>query len=224
MVLMVPQYKTFIIANVGASYGGDLSRAKESVTAAKKAGCDAVEFDMSKLSYQQQEELIGYCRDTQIEFIPMPMSTDDLNFVMGAGVRRVRVSSDNMFNLKFLKDLANWCLNEPRLNVILPTFGIDRQEINDAVRDISATSFTLLHSRGFGGFNLLKIKELGLYGSTRVTRIGFSDPAVDYYQTALSVLAGATVIEKAFMPSWIGQMTEMVKTIRSYEELLGNVE
>lgn len=224
MVLMVPQYKTFVIANVATSHGGDLSRAEESATAAKKAGCDAVEFDMTKLSYKQQEELIGHCRDTQIEFIPIPIDTDSLNFVMGVGVQRVRVSSDNMFNLKFLNDLASWCLNEPRLNVILPTSGVDRRDIDDIVRDVSATSFTLLHSRGYGGFNLLKIRQLGLSGSTRITRIGFSDPGIYDYQTALSVLAGATVIEKAFTLSRAGQMAEMVKTIRSYEGLLGNIE
>lgn len=223
MVLMVPQYRTFIIANVGQHHNGDLSTAQQCATLAKQAGCDAVEFDM-QFTQAEQERLMGFCRDARIECIPMPVDSEGLNITMGLGAKRIRVSSANMSNLKFLKDLSSWCLNEPRLNVIIPTIGLDRQEIDDIIRDVSATSFTLLHSRGYGGFDLLKIKQLGLSGSTRITRIGFSDPALDDYQTCLSVLAGATVVEKYFTPNRVGFMTEMVKTIRKYEELLGNIE
>ena len=223
MVLMVPQYKTFVIANVGQHHNGDLSMAQQCAILAKEAGCDAVGFDMQFMP-AEQERLIGFCRDARIECIPAPVDSDGLNLVMGLGVRRIRISNANVFNLKFLKDLNSWCLNEPRLHVMFSTFGMSRQEIDDTIKDVSATNFTLLHAQGYDGFDLLKIKELGFSGSTRISRIGFSDPGNNDRETCLAVLVGATVIDKCFTPNRARHMAEMVKTIREYEGLLGNIE
>jgi len=259
MALMVPQDKTFIIAEIGINHDGDFQTAKNMIYAAKESGADAVKFQTylldertnpsSKyyelfkkccLTYDQFAELKEYSDAIGIEFFSTPFGTTSLNFLMGLGTQRIKIASFDVTNTKLLDDISNWCLNVPQANVIMSVGMANRLEVMTALEHLkTVSSISLLHCVSSyptpeEEAGLLAIKSLSLIGSSKITRVGYSDHTSGIRVPALAVLVGATVIEKHFtldkdngavdnpVSASPGDMRDMVTLIRSYEELLGS--
>lgn len=257
MTLVVPQEKTFIIAEAGINHNGNLQTAMNLALAAKKSGCDAVKFqtyqtdkriakdnpayDILKsceMSYEDQEELFKYCNEIGIEFFSTPFDNESLNFLMGLGIKRIKIASFDVTNTKFLDDVSKWTMNVPGTNVIMSVGMANRIEVIDALEHLKYASISLLHCVSSyptpeQEAGLLSIRSLGMIGHSRVSRVGYSDHTAGIMVPALSVLVGATVVEKHFtldrgngavdnaVSADPDDMKSMVSIIRSYEELLG---
>jgi len=214
---------TFIIAEAGINHNGDLEVAKNLVSAANEAGCDAIKFqtyqtelrvekdsdiyDLLKrceLSYQETAELKMFADKTGIEFFSTPFDEHSLAFLVETlGIRRIKLASFDVTNKKFL-DLVNECAKRyVSLKVILSTGMSNPAEIVDAVETLSnVQSLTLLHCVSSyptpeKDVNLGAIRSLS-YMARSPRDIGYSDHTNDILVPALAVLAGANTIEKHF--------------------------
>lgn len=220
---MVPQEKTFVIAEAGINHEGNLQIAKDLAYAAKESGADAVKFqtyqtdkrvakdnpayDILKrceLSYDQQAELVEYCSEVEIEFFSTPFDSDSLNFLIDQKVKRIKLASFDVTNTEFLRAVNGKCEANPSLNVIMSVGMANRQEVLQALDNLNKVSnLYLLHCVSSyptpeQEAGLLAVKSLGFIGNSHITRVGYSDHTSGIRVPALAVLVGATVIEKHF--------------------------
>lgn len=113
----------FIIGEIGANHGGDLSVARSAITAAKEAGCDAVKFQhitgskiaadtfiyeewhgkeigplsdfykSAELSNEWTLELAAHAKEAGILFLSTPFDTEAADVLDAAGVAAFKVAS-----------------------------------------------------------------------------------------------------------------------------------
>lgn len=106
---------TFIIAEAGLNHNGKLSLAVDLINAAKKAGADAVKFqitngirllDKYKLSYPDFVVLKEYCDKQKITFLATPHTFNAIHFLDDL-VPMYKVASTYLTNPNFLKEVAS---------------------------------------------------------------------------------------------------------------------
>src|SRR6185369_5683014 len=135
-----------IIAEIGVNHNGSFNTACVLVESAIEAGCTAVKTqlwdtervyprerwdEMKKLELSRVEiaKLKGYCDHRGIEFICTPDEIEDAIFLADeVGVKRIKISSQDITNIPFLKEVAR--LNLP---MIVSTGACTRQEMDDAM-------------------------------------------------------------------------------------------
>lgn len=98
----------FLIAEIGSNWDGDMELAKDTITACKKAGADAVKFQLWKteivypnnpenkkweLSFDQCKELEHYCRGNDIMFLCTPSYPEAVDFLEELKVPMYKVAS-----------------------------------------------------------------------------------------------------------------------------------
>lgn len=252
--------KTFIISECGINHNGNLVLAKDLAYASKVAGADAAKFqtyqtdkrtrkdspiyDILKkceMSYDDQFELAEYCDRIGIEFFSTPFDSESLSFLTdNVKVKRIKVASFDVTNRMFLDNINEACLNNPELEVIMSAGMANIKEVDEALICLgNAARISLLHCVSSyptpdTRVNLRAIKALGEISYSYVDRLGYSDHTSGVHIPALSVLAGAQVVEKHFTLDLKGDYVDnpvsadptmmklMVSTIRHYEQLLGD--
>lgn len=251
---------TFVIAEAGINHDGDLQRAKDLAYAAKEAGASAVKFqsyttekrvsegnsafDILKrceLSFGEQAELIHYCDTIGIEFFSTPFDEDWLHFlVTDRGIKRLKLASFDVTNTKFLDEVNSYA--DQGVDVIMSTGMSNWDEVVQATYHLKdVKNVTLLHCVSSyptpdNEVNLAAMFELRNLSREYLghERIGYSDHTTGVNIPALSVLAGANVIEKHFILDRSGpgvdapvsanpqELKSMVAAIKQYEEFLGD--
>ncbi len=177
----------------------------------KSAGLAAYQVDSmqnadSQLSMLAQLELprdaypglVDHCRRRGIEFMSTPFSADDLTFLSGLGMRRVKVSSGELTNLPLLADIAR-----TGMPVILSTGMATLAEVEDAVttlRSNDAGETMLLHCltdypADPGEANLQAMVTMRDHFGLAV---GYSDHTTGVVVAIAAVALGASMIEKHF--------------------------
>lgn len=252
--------RALIIAECGINHNGSLDTAKALAHSAKESGADVAKFqtyqtdkrvpadspiyDILKrceISYDDQFVLAKYCKDIGIEFCSTPFDSESLDFLTDqAKVKRVKVASFDVTNKTFLNEINQKCLSNPDLEVIMSAGMANEREVNAALMCLErAESISLLHCISSyptpdSEVNLRAIRGLGAIAYPNVKRLGYSDHTSGVHIPALSVLAGARVIEKHFTLDLAGDyvdnpvsadpkmMKAMVQSIRNYEQLLGD--
>ncbi len=139
---------TFVIAEAGVNHSGDLNTAKALIQAAEDAGADAVKFqlysaellepagarrDMLKdleLTREQHVELKGYAEQLGIQYLCTPFDVDSCRFLIGLGLRQIKIASGNLDN-----DLLLQAASEAS-TVILSTGAADLNQIRGAAKFI----------------------------------------------------------------------------------------
>lgn len=251
--------RTFVISECGINHLGDVEMAKRMIELSKEAGCDAVKFQTYKtdlrsspdsniyailkqceLSYGQQIELKVYADSVGIEFFSTPFDEEALSFLVDKlGIRRVKLSSFDVTNRKMLAAVNEYAANLPALNVILSTGMANFVELRSALECMpNVRNLTLLHCISAypcpqESANLNVINNLrNVVGSRAMA--GYSDHTSDILVPALSVLAGATVVEKHFtldldngapdnsVSADPDMMKHMVEIIRMHEQIMGD--
>ena len=252
--------KTFVIAEAGINHDGDLQRAKDLSYAAKEAGASAVKFqsyttekrvrednpafDILKrceLSFEQQADLIHYCDTIGIEFFSTPFDEDWLAFLVNdRGIKRIKLASFDVTNTKFL-DEVNW-YGDKGVSVILSTGMSNWDEVVNAtyhlkdVKDVRLLHCVSSYPTPDSEVNLGAMFELRNLSRQYLghENIGYSDHSTGVNIPALSVLSGATVVEKHFILDKNGpgvdapvsadpqELKSMVAAIKHYEEILGD--
>lgn len=250
---------TFIIAEAGINHDGDPQRAIQLVDAAKEAGCDAIKFqtyqtdlrvdrsshiyDILKkceLSYEQTADVKWHADKVGIEFFSTPFDEHSLAFLVeDLGVRRIKLASFDVTNSQFLMQVNEYAKRYLAMRVILSTGMANAQEIDRAIRCMpDVQQLALLHCISSyptpdNEVNLEAIRTLRQMTNPKV-EIGYSDHTTDILIPALSVLVGATTIEKHFTLDLNGpgvdnpvsadpaMMKDMVEAVREHEVFLGD--
>ncbi len=259
-----------IIAEVGVNHQNDLDQAKRLIDAAKEAGADIAKFQASTVhgevsykhapehfklirsvvpSFEFLEACKAHCDAVGIEFLCTPAEEESLKFLVGLGVKRIKIGSDNLTN-PFILEAAR----DTGLPIILSTGMADMQEISRLFEHnggvLFAETVTLMHCGSayplpIGEANLYAIpalRQLGLERpigfNPRATYerhfVGFSDHTPSITLPAVAVGLGAVMIEKhltldvdaegpdhraSLMPM---QFAMMVEAIRETEAAMGD--
>lgn len=201
-----------IIAEAGVNHCGDPYTAGLLVGAAKGVGADAVKFQIFdarileppgprrdmleklQLSHHAFRNLKLTADDLGIEFLATPFDPGSLEFLIGLGVKRIKISSADLRNEGLLKAVAG-----SGLELILSTGMATMLDIYAAMRSIDWKPCTLLHCTSayptpFQHVNLRAIEIMKReYGACT---IGLSDHTTSTVIPAAAVAMGAEVIEK----------------------------
>jgi len=104
-------HPAYIIAEAGINHNGDIKIAKQLVDIAKKAGCDAIKFQVFRLyelenrfknlSYNQYFELKKYCDFKGITFLATPHSYSAISFLKDV-VPVVKIASPHIVDSTFV--------------------------------------------------------------------------------------------------------------------------
>jgi len=245
--------KTFVIAEIGINHNGNFEKAKKLIDSAKRAGVDAVKFQTyitekrvkknspiynilkkCELSFDEFYLLKKYAQNKKIEFMSTPFDIESFNFLKKIGVNKIKISSFDTVNIKFLKEIS-----KKKSDFIMSVGMSTYEEIKKAVKILGSNSknkISLLHcvssyptNEKDSQLNCIPIlKNLFKYD------IGHSDHTNDIFVPLCAVAMGAKIIEKHFMinskmrcvdkPVSITeeQMKKLVINIRRFENSLGN--
>ena len=204
------------------------------------------QFGMLKsleISEGLHRKLLQRCNELNIDFLSTPFDIDSAHFLVGLGIKKIKVSSGDITHLPFLKQLAEF-----NLPIILSTGMSELFEINEAITSIKDTReaigfkeslgsiLSLLHCTSnypadFKDANLNAIKTIAKAFSLPV---GYSDHTLGNLASIVAVSMGSKIIEKHFTidknmsgpdhetsldPS---EFKEMVDSIRKVELLFGH--
>lgn len=197
------------------------------------------QFDMLKkleLTSEMHEQLIDYCKQKEIMFLSTPFDIDSLNYLVACGVEMIKVSSGEIANYPFLREIG-----KTRKKVIISSGMSTLDEVRDALKvlkDNGSDDVIVLHCNTeyptpYADVNLRAM--LALKEELQVP-VGYSDHTQGIEVPIAAAALGASVIEKHFTldKSMEGpdhkaslepdELQAMVRAIRNIESALGNGE
>ena len=248
---------TYIICEIGSNHDGSIEQARQMIKCAKNCGADVVKFQIFKAKtlysaytddfdkYTNVYEMIRglevpwsffkecykICSDYGIEFLATPFDDEAVDFLMGLGVKRVKIASFEFSDARFVKYVY-----KTKLPIIASTGFASVDDINTFIEMTRGVDITLLHCNSAyptpdNDVHLMAIPYLKQQFGTKV---GYSDHSQGIIAPAIAVGVGACVIEKHFTldktrtgpdhPYAIepNELTTMVKYIRQCEIMLGD--
>ena len=126
MKLKLNKYKTYIVAEIGWNFLGEISLAKKMILSAKKAGADAVKFQIwnpknskkgswdndgrrelyekSFLDKKKYKVLYDFSKKNKINCFASVWSTKDLRVLSSVSKEIVKIPSPEAYNLKLIKE------------------------------------------------------------------------------------------------------------------------
>ena len=148
---LIKKGKIFIVAEIGVNHEGDVLKALEMITLAKKSGADAVKFQTYlaesyvsssqeerlervkrfQLNFGQFRELSERAKEEGVIFFSTPLDLESLELLNRIS-SVIKVSSGDINNYPFLKEIAS--LKKP---VILSTGLSGEAEITRAIDALS---------------------------------------------------------------------------------------
>jgi len=235
----------FVIAEAGINHDGKFGEALKLVNAAKRAGADAVKFQLFssfrlwgddrikhlELSEVQMKDIAAYCKSAGIEFMCTPFGVSEIEFLAPL-VKRMKIASGCLHRRELLH-----AVELTRLPAILSTGMSTIAEVSAALDDLQdCENLTLLHCTSaypcpLTDVNLLAMDTLGAHFKCD---IGYSDHTEGSVIAIATAARGATVIEKhltldrnAEGPDHKAsiephEFRAMVKAIREVEAALGD--
>lgn len=242
----------FIVAEAGVNYNGNLKLAKKLVDEAKKAGADAVKFQVFKadnlvivgmrqykmlkrleFSDSNFEELKKYCDKKNIIFLSTPHTEEAIDFLESL-VPAYKISSSDLTNPSFLEKVA-----KKKKPILLSTGMATLKEVREAVKTIKKqgnNKIILLHCTTNYPCPL---EEVNLRAMLTLKKefnlpVGYSDHTLGIMVPIMAVAMGAQVIEKHFtinrnLPGpdhkvslEPKELKEIVKSISDVEKALGS--
>ena len=197
-----------VIAEAGINHCGSLDRALKMVEVAADAGANVIKFQSftaNKLGYD--EKLTAFLRGVElskddhwklklkadkcgIEFMSTPFSEDWVDFLVGLGVKRLKISSGKAKEKAFIDYARNTGLPLIVSNGMVNEVDfVENTLYNDTALYCVSQYPTPLHKVDFR--NIEKLKDLFLH-------VGFSDHTNGIAASVIAAASGAAVIEKHF--------------------------
>ncbi len=192
-----------------------------------------------ELSEADHRAVVQRCLELGIEFMSTPFDADCADFLVGLGMRRIKVPSGELTNKPFIEYLA--MLGRP---LLISTGMATLEEVKEALGWIEAVRevlplkppITLLHctSNYPTAPDDVNLRAMATIASETGLAVGYSDHTNGIGVATAAVALGATVIEKHFTldrnmqgpdhhaslePS---DLAEMVNAIRFVERCLGD--
>jgi len=207
----------FIIAEAGSNHDGKLSRAKELIDAASKAGADAIKFQtftanklyneiknkktvdlLSRIELHKDwhRDLLDYAKRRGIDFLTSAFDEESADFLEKLGIPAFKIASCELVHIPLIRHIAR-----KRRPVILSTGMANEREIRDAVEAVYATGnrhVVLLHCISQYPTETRDVNLRALLALKRKFRcpVGFSDHTTTIGAPIAAVAMGANVIEK----------------------------
>ena len=204
------------------------------------------QFNMLKkleISEELHIKLIDQCKQSGIEFLSTPFDVESAKFLLDLGMKKIKVSSGELTNIPFIKELANY-----DMPMIVSTGMSTLAEIKDAVEAIQnareikqfkrplSEMLTILHctSNYPAKYKDINLRAIQTIENEFNIPVGYSDHTEGVFVSVSAVVMGATIVEKHFtldkdMPGPDHQasldpeeLKEMVDQIRSIEWCLGD--
>lgn len=196
-----------------------------------------------EMSESMHHALVARCEQLGIEFMSTAFDEEAADFLVGIGIRRIKVPSGEITNLPFLRHLA-----AKRLPLILSTGMATLDEVHEAVAAIRAVHerdgapapledlLTVLHctSNYPAALEDVNLRAMGTIARSTGLPVGYSDHTAGTTVSVAAVAMGATVIEKHFtldrnLPGpdhkaslEPDELLDMVRRIREVERALGS--
>lgn len=203
-----------IIAEIGVNHNGSIATAIKLIDAARAAGCDTVKFQLwntervyprerwyemkrLELSRAQIVHLKGHCDNIGIEFLCTPDEVEDARFLKSIGVKRIKTSSQDITNLRFLKEVA-----ELDLPLIVSTGACTRVEMDRAfatvIRETTVFRPVFLHcvSAYPAPLDQMNLNVIFYLVRTFGPHVGLSDHSLGNNAALIALGLGARVFEK----------------------------
>ncbi|MES2755189.1 MAG: N-acetylneuraminate synthase [Pseudomonadota bacterium] len=196
-----------------------------------------------ELSRDAHHRLFAACGSAGIEFMSTPFDEEAADFLVGLGVRRLKVPSGEITNVPFLRHLARTGLPlilstgmadlaevQAALATIAVEVGVSPTELSDRVTILHCTSN---YPAAFGDVNL---RAMATIAAVTGLPVGYSDHTLGLAVSTAAVALGATVIEKHFTLDrdlagpdhkaslTVAELTDLIAQIRATEAALGGVE
>jgi len=223
-----------IIAQVGINHNGKLKEAKKLVTAAKKAGADAVRFqtfwnlgqlEKYELTKEEWIELKEYCDEEEIKFLSTPYTLEAIDFLDDL-VSILKVASPFLTDKEFILKIAS-----KKKTILLSTGSLkykDRMapmnKIKETLGWIPGADVILLHCVSKypcedGKYDRIeKLKQFGY-------PVGLSDHTKDIEFPIVPVIEKHFMINENCIGASVSlnpkQFKQMVKIMRRNENLCG---
>ncbi len=199
-----------IIAEIGVNHSGSLRTAIDLIHAAAKSGADAVKFqtyraDEITVAGPHRDMLAKYQMPLEwypqlkaeadalgVEFLSSPFDIESARFLKGLGVKRFKIGSGELTNLRFLSDV-----DALGLPMIVST-GMATAEDIALAWELLDVPTTWLHCvsaypAAISGHNL---RAMAWLRECTQEPVGFSDHTVGDTLAIAAVAMGATIIEK----------------------------
>tara|TARA_B100000424_G_C22944534_1_gene502667 strand:- start:767 stop:1567 length:801 start_codon:yes stop_codon:yes gene_type:complete len=207
---------TKLIAEIGWNHMGDMTLAKDMITAAKESGCDFAKFqtwsvdrlksgvwdtdgrreiyEKAELDLDKHLDLKNYCDEVGIGFMSSVFSIEDAKLLKQVVTDYVKIPSFESRN----KELIHYCLKHFK-HLLISTGTSKYNEVRSIVVNLPSDRYTLLHCVSsypckFDIVNLPRITKLKQLSKT----IGFSDHSQGIESSVLSLGMGVNFIEKHF--------------------------
>jgi len=216
-LLVGDSHPTFIIAEIGINHNGDISLAKEMISAAWESGADAVKIQTfitreflheshpsfkydadAEISHEDEEEIWKYARERKIRLFSTPEDLKSLAFIQKQKPSLVKIAAMD-FNFSILIKKAA----EMEVPIILSSGMSNQEEVLRAVRwvkEVGNQDCAVLHCVScyptpYGECNLNAIRTLkNIFDGP----VGFSDHTIGIHIALAAVTMGANIIEKHF--------------------------
>tara|TARA_Y100000590_G_scaffold251859_1_gene282818 strand:+ start:10519 stop:11244 length:726 start_codon:yes stop_codon:yes gene_type:complete len=147
--------RTTIVAEIGSNWEGDLSKAKKLIRLSKKAGADAVKFQIwraedlystkhpnwkdikkSELSFEKVRKLKKYADEIGIEFFCSAFFPEAVDFLESINVKRYKVASRTcIFKDPYSKEILEKKANTKKSVIISMGMGGDVKKIKRIFSD-----------------------------------------------------------------------------------------
>ena len=212
----------------------------------KRETGDGDQYSMLKnleMSESLHRRLQARCHELNLEFMSTPFDEEAADFLVGLGMRHIKVASGEITNHPFLRHLA-----AKNLPMIVSTGMATLAEIEEAVAVIRsvrqacgftaplASMLTILHCTSNYPAAIADVNLLAMLTIAQATSlpIGYSDHTAGITIAVAAVAMGATVIEKHFTldrnlpgPDHKAslephELAELIKQIREVECALGS--
>ncbi|HYC73589.1 N-acetylneuraminate synthase [Brevundimonas sp.] len=196
-----------------------------------------------EMSEDLHHRLIARCVEVGVEFMSTPFDEEAADFLIAAGMKRIKVPSGEIVNHPFLRHLA--ALDRP---MIVSTGMATMEEITEAVAVIAETRrkqgltapldqvVSILHctSNYPAAPSDVNLRAMRTIGEITGLPVGYSDHTLGLAVSTAAVALGAAVIEKHFtldptLPGpdhraslTVAELTALVRQIRDVEAALGS--
>jgi len=198
--------RTTVIAEIGQNHNGDMTMAKELITAAKQTGADIAKFQLfdveaifpaddernkerkkAQLSREQVEELAYCCEKTSIEFMASVFDMERVKWCQDIGMKRYKIASRSIYDSQLIDAIVNTGKD------IIASLGMYRGK-----------GFPRIKARGRVDFLYCVAKyptypeDLEFLTVDFSEFSGFSDHTIGIEASLIAMARGAKIIEKHF--------------------------
>ena len=189
-----------------------------------------------ELTEAMHDDLIMHCRQCRIEFFSTAFDVENLDYLMGLGMSRIKVPSGEITNLPYLRRVGSF--GKP---VILSTGMSTLGEIESALNALeqcgaSREKITVLHCNTEYPVPMAEVNLRAMLSIRHAfgVAVGFSDHTEGIEVAVAAVALGATVIEKhltldrnlagpdhraSIEPD---ELRQLVRSIRNIESAMGD--